>query len=95
MHFHCIPFIQLSLISLNIYISRPEGKKVRSKPQLARILGESFDLSAFDFRTGRTVYSACRKSKRQKGTSYDFARGELCNSSRPLMIRPFTAQCTV
>ena len=54
----------------------PDGKKIRSKPQLARLLGETFDLSAFDFRTGRIIYSAVRKSKRQKGSPFDFARGK-------------------
>uniref|UniRef100_A0A4W4FX99 Methyl-CpG binding domain protein 3 n=1 Tax=Electrophorus electricus TaxID=8005 RepID=A0A4W4FX99_ELEEL len=34
----------------NIY---PTGKKFRSKPQLARYLGNSMDLSSFDFRTGK------------------------------------------
>lgn len=55
----------------------PDGKKIRSKPQLARIIGDALDLSAFDFRTGRIIYSAVRKSKRMKGSSYDFARGLL------------------
>lgn len=53
----------------------PDAKKVRSKPQLARELGDGFDLSAFDFRTGRMIHSALRKSKRQKGSPYDFSRG--------------------
>jgi len=77
----------LSAGKTDVYYVTPEGKKVRSKPQLARILGESFDLTAFDFRTGRTVYSACRKSKRQKGTSYDFARGVRHDASLVLPIR--------
>ena len=53
--------------------------KIRSKPQLARYLGESFDLSAFDFRTGKLLSSALRKSKRHKGTAFDFARGLCCD----------------
>ena len=67
--------IIIMIIIIIIIVFSPDGKKVRSKPQLARILGDTFDLSAFDFRTGRVSYSAVRKSKRQKGASYDFARG--------------------
>ncbi|BFY98322.1 hypothetical protein BsWGS_01361 [Bradybaena similaris] len=77
----------LSAGKTDVYYFAPDGKKVRSKPQLARILGETFDLSAFDFRTGRTVYSACRKSKRMKGSSYDFSRGVRHDASLVLPIR--------
>ena len=49
--------------------------KCRSKPEIARILGKNFDLSSFDFRSGRVLQSAIRKSKRLKGSSYDYARG--------------------
>ena len=51
--------------------------KCRSKPELARILGKNFDLSSFDYRSGRVLQSAIRKSKRLKGSSYDYARGKL------------------
>ena len=57
------------------FISSPNGMKCRSKPELARILGKNFDLSCFDYRTGRILQSAIRKSKRLKGSSYDYARG--------------------
>lgn len=77
----------LSAGKTDVYYFTPDGKKVRSKPQLARIMGETFDLSAFDFRTGRTVYSSCRKSKRQKAASYDFARGIRHDASLVLPIR--------
>jgi methyl-CpG-binding domain protein 2 len=77
----------LSAGKTDVYYFAPDGKKIRSKPQLARILGETFDMSAFDFRTGRTVFSACRKSKRQKGSSYDFARGVRHDASLVLPIR--------
>ena len=55
----------------------PGGKKIRSKPELARDLGDGFDLSCFDFRSGKILQSAIRKSKRMKGTTYDYARGKL------------------
>ena len=35
------------VIRKNRYLT-PDGKKIRSKSQLARLLGDSFDLSAFE-----------------------------------------------
>ncbi|XP_076977416.1 methyl-CpG-binding domain protein 3 isoform X2 [Tamandua tetradactyla] len=49
----------------------PSGKKFRSKPQLARYLGGSMDLSAFDFRTGRMLMSKMNKSRQR--VRYDAA----------------------
>lgn len=63
----------LTFFSLSLH--SPDGKKIRSKPQLARHIGDVIDLSAFDFRTGRIIHSALRKSKRPKGSTFDFARG--------------------
>ncbi|KAL8595737.1 hypothetical protein ACOMHN_012157 [Nucella lapillus] len=77
----------LSAGKTDVYYYSPDGKKIRSKPQLARLLGDTFDLSAFDFRTGRVIYSAVRKSKRQKGSPFDFARGVRVDSSLVLPIR--------
>ena len=60
-------------IVLTIYVlfavRSPEGVKIRSKPQLASYLGESFDLSAFDFRTGKLLSRPLGKGKRQKSIS--------------------------
>ena len=53
----------------------PDGSKIRSKPQLARFLGDKLDIGTFDFRSGKVLQSALRKSKRQKGTTFDYARG--------------------
>lgn len=36
----------------------PTGKKIESKPQLARALGDTIDLSTFDYQAGRVVPSA-------------------------------------
>ncbi|XP_027709088.1 methyl-CpG-binding domain protein 3 isoform X3 [Vombatus ursinus] len=47
----------------------PSGKKFRSKPQLARYLGSSADLSTFDFRTGRMLMS--KMSKNRQRMRYD------------------------
>ncbi|ESP00545.1 hypothetical protein LOTGIDRAFT_112523 [Lottia gigantea] len=65
----------LSAGKTDVYYYSPDGKKIRSKPQLARALGDAMELSAFDFRTGRVNFNACRKSKGHKGSSFDFARG--------------------
>nr|XP_035146076.1 methyl-CpG-binding domain protein 3 isoform X2 [Callithrix jacchus] len=43
----------------------PSGKKFRSKPQLARYLGGSMDLSTFDFRTGKMLMSRMNKSRQR------------------------------
>ena len=43
----------------------PSGKKFRSKPQLARYLGNAVDLSCFDFRTGKMMPSKLQKNKQR------------------------------
>ncbi|ELR60238.1 Methyl-CpG-binding domain protein 3, partial [Bos mutus] len=43
----------------------PSGKKFRSKPQLARYLGGSMDLSTFDFRTGKMLMSKVNKGRQR------------------------------
>ncbi|XP_073401925.1 methyl-CpG-binding domain protein 3 isoform X6 [Dendrobates tinctorius] len=45
--------------------SSPSGKKFRSKPQLARYLGNSMDLSTFDFRTGKMLMSKINKNRQR------------------------------
>lgn len=45
--------------------SSPSGKKFRSKPQLARYLGNTVDLSSFDFRTGKMMPSKLQKNKQR------------------------------
>lgn len=77
----------LSAGKTDVFYHAPDGSKVRSKPQLARILGENFDLSCFDFRTGKILQSAIRKSKRLKGGPYDYARGIRHDASLVLPIR--------
>ena len=57
------------------FLYSPSGERYRSKPQLVRALGDNFDLSCFDFRTGKILQSAIRKSKRHRAGSYDYARG--------------------
>lgn len=43
----------------------PSGKKFRSKPQLARYLGNQMDLSSFDFRTGKMLMSKLNKNRQR------------------------------
>ncbi|CAL4148848.1 unnamed protein product, partial [Meganyctiphanes norvegica] len=59
----------------DIYYISPSGKKFRSKPQLARYLGDSVDLSTFDYRTGKINPMLERKCKKTKGTLFDYSRG--------------------
>ncbi|XP_069505577.1 methyl-CpG-binding domain protein 3 isoform X2 [Ambystoma mexicanum] len=47
------------------YASSPSGKKFRSKPQLARYLGNSMDLGTFDFRTGKMLMSKVNKNRQR------------------------------
>ncbi|XP_073792387.1 methyl-CpG-binding domain protein 3b isoform X1 [Danio rerio] len=48
-----------------LYSLCPTGKKFRSKPQLARYLGNSMDLSSFDFRTGKMLMSKLNKNRQR------------------------------
>lgn len=43
----------------------PSGKKFRSKPQLARYLGNTVDLGCFDFRTGKMMPGKLQKNKQR------------------------------
>ncbi|KAI5177061.1 Methyl-Cpg-Binding Domain Protein 3 [Manis pentadactyla] len=49
----------------DVFYYSPSGKKFRSKPQLARYLGGSMDLSTFDFRTGKMLMSKINKSRQR------------------------------
>uniref|UniRef100_A0A8C7RCC5 MBD domain-containing protein n=1 Tax=Oncorhynchus mykiss TaxID=8022 RepID=A0A8C7RCC5_ONCMY len=48
-----------------LIFSHPTGKKFRSKPQLARYLGNQMDLSSFDFRTGKMLMSKLNKNRQR------------------------------
>lgn len=52
----------------------PSGHKFRTKPQLARYLGEAVDLTSFDYRTGKINAVLLRKGKRSKN-HLDYGRG--------------------
>ncbi|KAL2096744.1 hypothetical protein ACEWY4_005951 [Coilia grayii] len=55
----------LSAGKSDVYYFSPTGKKFRSKPQLARYLGNSMDLSSFDFRTGKMIFSKLNKNRQR------------------------------
>ncbi|XP_075442581.1 methyl-CpG-binding domain protein 2 isoform X5 [Ascaphus truei] len=55
----------LSAGKSDVYYFSPSGKKFRSKPQLARYLGNTVDLNSFDFRTGKMMPSKLQKNKQR------------------------------
>ncbi|XP_044943523.1 methyl-CpG-binding domain protein 3 isoform X1 [Mustela putorius furo] len=55
----------------DVFYYSPSGKKFRSKPQLARYLGGSMDLSTFDFRTGKMLVGKMNRSRQR--VRYDSA----------------------
>lgn len=65
----------LSAGKVDVYYYSPNGKKFRSKPQLARYLGDALDLATFDFRSGKINSLLLRKNKKQRGTQFDYSRG--------------------
>nr|ACF05483.1 methyl-CpG-binding domain type 2/3a [Patiria pectinifera] len=77
----------LSAGKTDIYYHSPCGRKFRSKPQLARFLGDAIDLTSFDFRTGKLLTSGVRKSKRLKNIHYDYNKGTRHDISLVLPIR--------
>nr|CAG4644215.1 EOG090X0BDJ [Lepidurus arcticus] len=65
----------LSAGRIDVFYYSPNGKKFRTKPQLARYLGDTIDLATFDFRTGKVNSGLLRKNRKQKGSQYDYSRG--------------------
>ncbi|XP_053669149.1 methyl-CpG-binding domain protein 3 [Anopheles marshallii] len=45
----------LSAGKVDVYYYSPSGKRIESKPQLARALGDTIDLSTFDYQAGRII----------------------------------------
>ncbi|XP_053208186.1 methyl-CpG-binding domain protein 2-like [Panonychus citri] len=56
----------LSTGKTEVYYYSPDGTKFRSKPQLAKYLGDSVDLTSFDYRTGKINALLLRKNKNLK-----------------------------
>ncbi|XP_072108309.1 methyl-CpG-binding domain protein 3-like [Mobula birostris] len=76
----------LSAGKSDVYYYSPSGKKFRSKPQLARYLGNSIDLSSFDFRTGKMMPNKLQRNKqRLRNEVINQAKGKLdLNTSLPI-----------
>lgn len=55
----------LSAGKVDVVYYSPNQKKFKSKPQLSRYLGDSFDLAGFDFQTGK-VNSLLIKNRNRK-----------------------------
>ena len=72
----------------DVYYYSPSGKKIRSKVELLRILGDHYDLAAFDYHSGKmnpalattngkssgSSGSGKGKSNGQSKTPYDFTK---------------------
>ncbi|XP_015782691.1 methyl-CpG-binding domain protein 2-like [Tetranychus urticae] len=77
----------LSTGKTEVYYYSPDGLKFRSKPQLAKYLGDAVDLTSFDYRTGKINSLLLRKNKSQKG-SLDGVKGvKLCDSGSAIPVR--------
>ena len=67
-----------------MYYISPSGKRIRSKPELLKILGEHYDLATFDYHSGKlnpalattNGKSSGKQSSKTNGTGsrYDFTR---------------------
>lgn len=51
---------------IDVFYYSPQGQKFRTKPQLARYLGDHVDLSSFDYRTGKINAHLLRKSSKSR-----------------------------
>ncbi|XP_051990054.1 methyl-CpG-binding domain protein 3-like isoform X1 [Xyrauchen texanus] len=75
----------LSAGKSDVYYFSPTGKKFRSKPQLARYLGNSMDLSSFDFRTGKMLMSKLNNNRQQIRYDHNQSKGNPdLNTSLPV-----------
>ncbi|XP_034048373.1 methyl-CpG-binding domain protein 2 [Thalassophryne amazonica] len=78
----------LSAGKSDVYYYSPTGKKFRSKPQLARYLGNKVDLGCFDFRTGKMMPGKLQKSKqRLRHEAMSLAKGGKPDLNTALPIR--------
>ncbi|XP_075885299.1 methyl-CpG-binding domain protein 2 [Nelusetta ayraudi] len=78
----------LSAGKSDVYYYSPSGKKFRSKPQLARCLGNAVDLGCFDFRTGKMMPGKLQKNKqRLRHDPLSLAKGGKPDLNTALPIR--------
>ncbi|XP_055607685.1 methyl-CpG-binding domain protein 2 [Uranotaenia lowii] len=79
----------LSAGKVDVYYYSPAGKRIESKPQLARALGDTIDLSTFDYQAGRVVSGATHMMlqhnalKRKLGSSASGSAGTGSGGSTP------------
>ena len=78
----CLEFVTLS------YPCSPCGKKFRSKPQIARFLGECADLSAFDFSRAGTPGDGTQRRRARDRSSKKVDILRAVPLVRPLSINP-------
>src|SRR5579885_104214 len=62
----------LSAGKADVVYYAPNGKKIKSKPQLSRLLGDTFDLSGFDFQTGKVNSLLLRNKNRKPKVQIDY-----------------------
>ncbi|KAM4719727.1 methyl-CpG-binding domain protein 2 isoform 1-T2 [Anableps anableps] len=78
----------LSAGKSDVYYYSPTGKKFRSKPQLARYLGNAVDLACFDFRTGKMMPGKLQKNKQRfRHDAQSLAKGGKPDLNTTLPIR--------
>uniref|UniRef100_A0A3P9PD77 Methyl-CpG binding domain protein 2 n=1 Tax=Poecilia reticulata TaxID=8081 RepID=A0A3P9PD77_POERE len=78
----------LSAGKSDVYYYSPTGKKFRSKPQLARYLGNAVDLASFDFRTGKMMPGKLQKNKQRfRHDAQNLAKGGKPDLNTALPIR--------
>ncbi|KAF3702369.1 Methyl-CpG-binding domain protein 2 Demethylase [Channa argus] len=78
----------LSAGKSDVYYYSPTGKKFRSKPQLARYLGNTVDLGCFDFRTGKMMPGKLQKNKQKfRHDPFSLAKGGKPDLNTALPIR--------
>ena len=95
----------LSAGKYDVYYYPPEGKpKCRSKPEMVKILGDSLDLSGFDFstgvfsKTGNTFNSAVRPGggRERENPKTDFMKGARCGQqSSDNMLPPIRQTASI
>lgn len=77
----------LSAGKIDVYYYSPTGVKVRSKPELIKLLGDQFDLSMFDFKAGKFSSGLIQKQPKQKKPDPQFAPAKRSEASLVPPIR--------
>jgi len=66
----------LSAGKCDVYYYPPSGKKVRSKPELIKVLGDTVDLSTFDYSTGTMNSTLIKPRGRMPKAAKEKAQGD-------------------